>query len=116
MDRQSLERLDKSELITLVLALTARVAALEAKLGPPPKTPDNSWLPPASAQKPNRSERRKLARKGRPGVTRALCPDPDHVREIYARAARAVASASAKPASSLRYVLTIKSICHLSNR
>ena len=85
MDRQSLERLDKSELITLVLALTARVAALEAKLGLPPKTPDNSWLPPASAQKPNRSERRKLARKGRPSVTRALCPDPDHVREIYAR-------------------------------
>ena len=89
MDRESLERLDKSELIALVLALTARVAALEAKLGVPPKTPDNSSLPPSSAQKPNRSERRKQARpsgakEGRPGVTRALCPDPDHVRDIYA--------------------------------
>ena len=85
MDRESLERLDKSELITLVLALTARVAALEAKLGLPPKTPDNSSLPPSQGQKANRSERRKQARKGRPGVTRALCPDPDHVRDIYAR-------------------------------
>ncbi|NEU15064.1 hypothetical protein G3T14_23800, partial [Methylobacterium sp. BTF04] len=31
--------------------LTARVAALEAKLGLPPKTPDNSSLPPSKGQK-----------------------------------------------------------------
>jgi len=49
MDRESLGKLDKSELIKLILALveqnaalTARVAALEAKLNIPPKTPDNS--------------------------------------------------------------------------
>jgi len=49
MGRESLGKLDKSELITLIFAfveenaaLTARVAALEAKLSIPPKTPDNS--------------------------------------------------------------------------
>ena len=30
-----------------VQALTARVAELEARLGAPPKTPDNSSLPPS---------------------------------------------------------------------
>jgi transposase InsO family protein len=30
----------------LILALLDRIAALEAKLGEPPKTPDNSSLPP----------------------------------------------------------------------
>lgn len=80
MDASSLNRLDKSELITLVLALDARVAALEAKLGQPPKTPDNSSLPPSRGQKANRAERRKLKRKGRLGVARQLCPAPDEVR------------------------------------
>ena len=84
MDAASLNRLDKSELIALVLALDARVAALEAKLGQPPKTPDNSSLPPSRGQKANRAERRKLKRKGRPGVARQLCPAPDAVRDIFA--------------------------------
>ena len=35
-----------------VQALTARVAELEARLGAPPKTPDNSSLPPSRGQKP----------------------------------------------------------------
>jgi transposase len=34
-----------------VQALTARVAALEARLGDPPKTPDNSSVPPSKGQK-----------------------------------------------------------------
>ncbi len=38
-----------------VQALTARVAELEARLGAPPKTPDNSSLPPSRGQKPNRA-------------------------------------------------------------
>jgi len=42
-----------------VQALTARVAELEAKLGGPPKTPDNSSLPPSRGQKPNRPEKGK---------------------------------------------------------
>ena len=39
-----------------VQALTARVADLEAKLGAPAKTPDNSSLPPSSGNKPDRAQ------------------------------------------------------------
>ena len=38
-----------------VQALTARVAGLEARLGVPPKTPDNSSLPPSQGKKPLRA-------------------------------------------------------------
>ena len=86
MDTGSLGKLDKSELITLILALNARVAALEAQLKIPPKTPDNSSLPPSTGQKANRPDVPKPPRKGRPGVTRALNPNPDQVRDVYAKA------------------------------
>ena len=82
--------LAQAEQIRLLLeqnaALTARVAELEARLNLPPKTPSNSSLPPSKGQKANRPERQagRKRRKGRPGVARALCPKPDHVREIYA--------------------------------
>jgi transposase len=36
-----------------ISALSARLAELEAKLAAPPKTPDNSSLPPSKGQKPN---------------------------------------------------------------
>jgi transposase len=39
-----------------VQSLTARVAALEVRLGEPAKTPDNSSLPPSKGQKPNNRE------------------------------------------------------------
>ena len=42
-----------------VQALMARVAELEAKLGDPPKTPDNSSLPPSKGQKANQPEKAK---------------------------------------------------------
>ena len=45
-----------------VQALTARVAALEARLDLPPKTPNNSSLPPSRGKKPNRGG--KPARRG----------------------------------------------------
>jgi transposase len=86
MDCDSLGKLDKSELIILILALNARVAALEAKLNLPAKTPDNSSLPPSVGQKANRPDAPKPPRKGRPGVTRALNPNPDQVGEVYAKA------------------------------
>lgn len=86
MDRDASQQLSKEELITLVLAqaaqivaLTERVAALEAKLGLPPKTPDNSSVPPSQAQKSNRAECRASKPKGRPGTFRALCETPDSV-------------------------------------
>jgi transposase len=60
MDRDTLPSLSKDDLIALVLAqaaqieaLTRRVADLEARLGQPPKTPDNSSLPPSRGAKPN---------------------------------------------------------------
>jgi transposase len=40
-----------------VQMLTARVAALEARLGVPSKTPDNSSLPPSQGKKANRNEK-----------------------------------------------------------
>ena len=79
MDRAALLSLSKDDLIALILALTERVAALEAKLAAPPKTPDNSSLPPSKGQKPNRPDRPKKGRHGRPGVARALAEHPDKV-------------------------------------
>lgn len=82
MDREGLESLDKESLIRLVLAqaelivsltkqvealtaanaaLTARVVELEAKLGLPPKTPDNSSVPLRRARS-LRSPRRRAPR------------------------------------------------------
>jgi transposase len=94
MNRDALERLSREDLIALVLAqaaqneaLTKRVAELEARLGQPPKTPDNSSVPPAQGRKPNRAERRAAAkRKGRPGVCRKLTEKPDEVIEVLAAA------------------------------
>src|SRR6266481_1506247 len=87
MYRDDLAKLSKEELIALALAqtaqieeLTRRIADLEAKLCGPPKTPDNSSLPPSQGRKPNRAERRAAQkRKGRPGVFRALAPNPDRI-------------------------------------
>src|SRR5438128_12591133 len=87
MYRDELAKLSKDELIALGLAhaaqieeLTRRVAELEAKLGGPPKTPDNSSVPPSQGRKPSRAERRAAnKRKGRPGVCRVLAPDPDRI-------------------------------------
>lgn len=73
-------------LLDEIKALTARIAELEARNGTPPKTPDNSSLPPSRGQKSNvaPAPAAKKKRKGRPGVARALCPDPDETRDIYA--------------------------------
>jgi transposase len=81
-----LSNAQKDELIRAlwaqVQALTQRVAELEAQLGGPPKTPNNSSLPPSKGQKPNVDEKPKPEgpRKGslgRKGGGRALeaCPD-----------------------------------------
>ena len=94
MTRDALERLSKDDLIALVLAqaaqiaaLTARFAELEAKRGQPPKTPDNSSVPPSQGHKPNRAERRAAGkRKGRPGVFRKLAETPDRTIAAYAEA------------------------------
>jgi transposase len=107
MNRDALQSLGKDDLIALVLAqmdaldkqaalidrlsgevalLKKQVADLEAELGKPPKTPDNSSIPPSQGHKPNRAERRAAQRKGRPGVARALAENPDRVIEARAEA------------------------------
>ena len=70
MTPEALDSLDKKELIGLVLtmaeqiaALQSRVAELEAKLSEPPKTPDNSSLPPSRGQKANIAKTAKKRRR-----------------------------------------------------
>ena len=65
-----------------VQALTARVAGLEARLSDPPKTPDNSGIPPSKGQKTNRPEAAKRTGPrqgslGRKGGGRPLACEPD---------------------------------------
>jgi transposase len=66
--------------------LLARIAELEARACKPPKTPTNSSLPPSGGQKANVADASgtKKSRKGRPGVARELCPNPDVTRDLYA--------------------------------
>ena len=74
--------LGKEQLIELVLGLVERVAELEARLGPP-KTPENSSIPPSQGRKGRRG-RPGRPRKGHPGAARALDPNPTQVREVRA--------------------------------
>src|SRR5215218_8605638 len=74
-----------------VATLTARVAELEGELGVPPKTPDNSSLPPSQGKKPNRDGKptRTGPRQGsigRKGGGRLLAEVPDGT--VTARPAR----------------------------
>ena len=75
------------ELVMQNKALLARIAELEAEHGKPPKTPDNSSLPPSRGRKGNVAEPTgvKKARKGHPGAARALAENPDATRDIYAK-------------------------------
>ena len=74
MTRPDLSRLSPEEKDALILALLDRVAALEVKLNQPPKTPDNSSVPPSRGPKANWPPRPKKPRRKRqgPGVTRHL--------------------------------------------
>ncbi len=82
----SLSHDEKDALIRALWAqvqmLTARVAELEAKLGVPPKTPDNSSVPPSQGKKPDRDDKPKRqgprqGSLGRKGGGRALVANPD---------------------------------------
>jgi|tagenome__1003787_1003787.scaffolds.fasta_scaffold20796666_1 transposase len=79
------------ELMRLVEALQARIAALEAQLGEPPKTSDNSSQPPSSdrkADRPAKGERTgpRAGSVGRKGGGRLLCAEPDEIIVAKARA------------------------------
>ena len=71
-------------LMAQVAALVARVAELEAKLGLPPKTPDNSSLPPSKGQKPSAPAAPKAKAKAHAGAHRPLHPDPTSKRDFRA--------------------------------
>ncbi|MBA2702414.1 MAG: IS66 family transposase [Blastocatellia bacterium] len=64
--------------------LTTRVAELEAKLGLPPKTPDNSSTPPSQGRKASGEVMNKPERKAHVGAHRPLHPNPAHKREVMA--------------------------------
>lgn len=91
MTPPDLTRLSHEEKDALILALFAqlaaaheKIAALEARLDEltrSPKTPENSSKPPSQGQKQNQpDDKTRPPRKSRPGVGRALHPNPD--REI----------------------------------
>jgi len=71
-------------LMAQVAALVARVAELEAKLGLPPKTPDNSSLPPSKGQKPSAPAAPKAKANPHAGAHRPLHPDPTSKRDFRA--------------------------------
>ena len=84
MNRADLEGLSREQLIELVLDLARQMADLKARLELPTKTPENSSVPPSQGRKPSVRGKRKRRRKGRPGVARALDPNPTALREVRA--------------------------------
>ena len=65
-------------------ALRAEIAELRAKLNRPPKTPDNSSLPPSRGHKRTEFVKSRGKRKPHPGAHRPLDPNPTHRRDILA--------------------------------
>src|SRR5208282_4054919 len=98
MDRKSLESLDREGLIGIVLMqveamgrlteemtkLRAENAELRAQLGKPPKTPDNSSVPPSRGQKPAIWAKDRPKKHPHPGAHRPLHPNPTQKRDILA--------------------------------
>ena len=105
MDRAALDSLDREALIGIILMqfealerltgevaalraqnaeLLAQNAALSAKLDQPPKTPDNSSLPPSRGQKASSAPGDKAKRQAHAGAHRPLHPHPTQRREIFA--------------------------------
>ena len=71
-------------LVAQVAALTARVAELEAKLGLPPKTPDNSSVPPSKGQKASEPSKPRPKANPHAGAHRPLHPNPTRERIVSA--------------------------------
>ena len=104
MTRPDLSTLSSEDKDALILALLERVAALEARLGGPPKGPGNSGVAPSRGQKANRPPRQKRPRVKRegPGVSRRLAGTPDRVVECRAVDCRHCGAAIEARGQSLR--------------
>jgi len=91
IDLSKLSHAEKDALIRSLVPLVgqlqaalARIVELEKRLAAaerPAKTPDNSSLPPSKGQKPDVQAGGKPPRRGRPGVARALEPNPDRIAD-----------------------------------
>jgi len=68
----------------LIADLARRIAELEARQNKPPKTPNNSSLPPSKGQKPSEPSGPKPKSRVHPGAHRPLHPDPNKIRKIFA--------------------------------
>ena len=109
MTPPDLTRLSHEEKDRPILALFAQLAAAHEKIAAqearldeltrPPKTPDNSSKPPSQGQKQNQpDDKARPPRKSRPGVGRALHPNPD--REIERKLSACPNCAAAFPEAS----------------
>src|SRR5271154_192664 len=89
------DSVDKDTMIAALLArietltaanarLVARIAELESKLDQPPKTPDNSSMPPSKGQKASESAKPKPKSKPHAGSHRALHPHPTRRHPVFA--------------------------------
>ena len=67
-----------------IAVLTKRVGELEEKLGLPPKTPDNSSVPPSRGQKPSEPGAAKAKSKPHAGAHRPLHGNPTSKRDVFA--------------------------------
>ncbi|WP_237479877.1 hypothetical protein [Lichenibacterium dinghuense] len=65
------------------------MAELKARLGLPPKTPNNSSLPPSRGQKPSLPSVPKPKGKPRSGAHRLLHPEPTRLHDVRASSCRA---------------------------
>lgn len=87
-DLSLLSHEQKDALITALMAqvatLTARLAELEAKLGLPPKTPDNSSVPPSKGHKASAPAEPKPKANPHAGAHRPLHPNPTRERVVSA--------------------------------
>jgi transposase len=67
-----------------VAALRAQIAELQAKLDRPPKTPDNSSLPPSRGHKRTEFVKSRDKRSAHKGAHRPLDPNPTERRNVFA--------------------------------
>ena len=96
-DLPSLDSPEKDALIVALIAridalvaentvLRTRIAELEAKLGLPPKTPNNSSTPPSQGRKTSDDAASKPKGKPHAGTHRPLHPNPTARRDMMATA------------------------------